>query len=168
MSTLGIVSLNNNLCLRLTPFYDTLIININFCSHVCLEYSHLMMAALRYNMSGFFYWPLRNLKSTSLGVLSKCVASGGVCKGNLRTLFQCCTRSSGQVHRSPRAIGPLSKWGHRWQYNMMHAHCMLNNYSYRHTLRICNTYCFSTLTLVTRTHLNFALYINCSSGVSDQ
>ena len=25
----------------------------------------------------FFYWPLSNLRSTSLGVLSKCVASGG-------------------------------------------------------------------------------------------
>jgi len=27
------------------------------------------------------------------------------------TLFKCCTRSSGKVHRSPRAIGPLSKRG---------------------------------------------------------
>jgi hypothetical protein len=23
-----------------------------------------------------------------------------------------------------------------------HAHCMLDTYGYRHTLRICNTYCF--------------------------
>jgi len=31
-----------------------------------------------------------------------------------------------------------------------------------HTLRICNTYCFSTATVVTRTHLNVKLqYIAC-------
>jgi hypothetical protein len=27
--------------------------------------------------------------------------------------------------------------------NMAHAYCMLDNYGYRHTLRICNTYCFA-------------------------
>ena len=38
--------------------------------------------------------------------------------------------------------------------NMAHAHCVLNNYGYRLTLRICNYYCFSTATLFTRTCLN--------------
>ena len=28
--------------------------------------------------------------------------------------------------------------------NMVHAHCMLDTEGYKHTLRICNTYCFST------------------------
>jgi hypothetical protein len=32
-----------------------------------------------------------------------------------------------------------------------------------HTLRICNTYCFSTATMVTRTHLRFTLYVHCLS-----
>jgi hypothetical protein len=31
---------------------------------------------------------------------------------------------------------------------------MLDNYGYRHTLRICNTYCFSTATMVTRTRFS--------------
>jgi len=36
--------------------------------------------------------------------------------------------------------------------NMAHSHCMLDNWGYKHALRICNTYCFSTPTVVTRTH----------------
>ena len=28
--------------------------------------------------------------------------------------------------------------------NMVHAHCVLDTEGYKHTLRICNTYCFST------------------------
>jgi hypothetical protein len=38
--------------------------------------------------------------------------------------------------------------------NMAHALCMLDTRGYKHTLRICNTYCFSTVTVVTRTRLN--------------
>jgi len=35
---------------------------------------------------------------------------------------------------------------------------MLNNLGYRHTLRMCNTYCFSTATMVTLTRLSVTLY----------
>ena len=47
-----------------------------------------------------------------------------------------------------------SQTGHRRQYNTAHALCMLDNYGYRLELRLCNTYCFSTATLVTRTRRN--------------
>jgi len=40
--------------------------------------------------------------------------------------------------------------GHRWQYYMAHALCMVDHQDCRHTLRICNTYSFSTATMVTR------------------
>ena len=40
--------------------------------------------------------------------------------------------------------------GHAKDDNMAHAHCMLDNWSYRHTLRICNTQCFSTAEIVAR------------------
>jgi hypothetical protein len=30
--------------------------------------------------------------------------------------------------------------------SMAHAHCMLDNYGYKHTLTICNIHCFSTAT----------------------
>jgi len=37
---------------------------------------------------------------------------------------------------------------------MAHVLCVLNNWGYRHTLRICNTYCFSTATMVAWTRLD--------------
>jgi hypothetical protein len=42
--------------------------------------------------------------------------------------------------------------------NMAHAYFMLDTYRYKNTLRMCNTYCFSTATLVTRTRVNVTLY----------
>ena len=39
----------------------------------------------------------------------------------------------------------------------MHSLCFLDNYSYRHTLRICNTDWFLTATMVTWTHLTITL-----------
>ena len=37
--------------------------------------------------------------------------------------------------------------------NMAHAHCMLDTEGYKHTLRICSIYFFSTATMVARTPL---------------
>jgi len=45
--------------------------------------------------------------------------------------------------------------------NMAHEHCMLDTYGYKHTLRICNTCCFSTATMVARTRLTVTLYVHC-------
>ena len=53
--------------------------------------------------------------------------------------------------------------GHRQQYNRAHAFCTPNNWIYKHTLRICNTYCFSTATMVTRTCLISIFYAQCPS-----
>jgi len=41
--------------------------------------------------------------------------------------------------------------------NVAHAHCGLDTKDYKHTLRICNTYCFSTATVVERTRLSVTL-----------
>jgi len=41
--------------------------------------------------------------------------------------------------------------------NRVHTHFMLDTLSYKHSIRICNTYCFSTVTMVARTHLNVTL-----------
>ena len=43
--------------------------------------------------------------------------------------------------------------------NMAHAHCMLDNYGYKHTLTMCNT-CFSTATMIARTRLRVRFYVN--------
>ena len=47
--------------------------------------------------------------------------------------------------------------------NVAQAHCMLDNYGYKYTLRIYNTYCFATETMVARTHLNFTRYVQHSA-----
>ena len=44
---------------------------------------------------------------------------------------------------------------------MAHAHSMLDYHGYRHTLRICNTYCFYMATVVTRTRLSVTLCVHC-------
>jgi hypothetical protein len=49
--------------------------------------------------------------------------------------------------------------GHRWQHNTAHALCMLHREGYRHTFRMCITYCFSTATTVTRTRLSVTFYV---------
>ena len=57
----------------------------------------------------------------------------------------------------------LGQTGRRRQYNTTHAFCMLDNWVYKHTRRICNTYCFSTATLVARTSRNVTLNVHCLS-----
>jgi len=42
---------------------------------------------------------------------------------------------------------------------MEHAHCMLDTYGYKLAPRICNSYCFSTTTVVTRTRLKVTVYV---------
>jgi hypothetical protein len=46
---------------------------------------------------------------------------------------------------------------------MVHAHWMLDNKRYKHTLKMCNTFCFSTATVIARMHLSVTLYIRCLS-----
>ena len=50
-----------------------------------------------------------------------------------------------------------SQTGHRWQYSRLHAGTL----RVKTTCRICNNYCFSTKTTVTRTCLNVTLYVHC-------
>jgi hypothetical protein len=41
---------------------------------------------------------------------------------------------------------------------MAHAHCRVDTEDYKHTLRIGNTYCFTTATVVARTRLSVTLF----------
>ena len=45
--------------------------------------------------------------------------------------------------------------------DMAHAIYMLDTQGYKHTLRICNTYCFCTATVVLRTRLIVTLFVQC-------
>ena len=42
-------------------------------------------------------------------------------------------------------------------------HCVLDNYAYKHTLRICNSYCFSTVTMVRQKRFKVTFYALCQS-----
>jgi len=46
------------------------------------------------------------------------------------------------------------------RYNTAHAHCTLVNLGYTYTLRIFNTYCFSTAKIVKRTRLSITFYVH--------
>ena len=45
--------------------------------------------------------------------------------------------------------------------NMAHAHYSSNTQGYKHNLRICKTYFFSTATVVAGTPLNVTIHIAC-------
>ena len=59
---------------------------------------------------------------------------------------------------APKILPFVKKCG---EISHRHAHCMLDNYGYRHTLRICNTYCFSSQTTVAGTRPIVTLYAHC-------
>jgi hypothetical protein len=70
-------------------------------------------------------------------------------------------------------FGNIAVYETMWKYTIQpdsphdsiaEAHYMLNTYGYKHKLRICNSYCFSTATTVALTHLSIMLYIHCPSG----
>jgi hypothetical protein len=46
-------------------------------------------------------------------------------------------------------------------HKMGHAYCMLDTKGYKHTLRICTTYCISTATLVAQKRLNVTADVHC-------
>jgi hypothetical protein len=50
-------------------------------------------------------------------------------------------------------------WKNTVQRGRPYVHWMLDTYGCRHTLRISNTYCFSTASMVTRKRLNVTLYV---------
>ena len=62
------------------------------------------------------------------------------------TFFRKSCRLSDNVEKYGKAIQATDD-------SMAHAHCMPDTKGYKHTLSICNTSCFPTATMVTRTRL---------------
>jgi hypothetical protein len=62
-----------------------------------------------------------------------------------------------------RSRGKLcySQAGYILQYNMAHMLYVLVDLGYRHIFTMCNTYCFSTATMVARKRHNVTLYVRC-------
>jgi hypothetical protein len=57
-------------------------------------------------------------------------------------------------------LNKFCRAGEATDHNMEHTLCVLDTWGYKHTLGICNTYCFSTATVVAR---NITLYVSCLS-----
>jgi hypothetical protein len=49
--------------------------------------------------------------------------------------------------------------------NTVHAHCMLNIQGHKYILRLCNTYYFSTATMVPRTRLSVTFYVKSAKTI---
>ena len=80
------------------------------------------------------------------------------CRENQNTIL--CSVAFFSPRKSCRLRDNMEKYcraGQASDDNMAHAHCVLDTYGYRRTLRICNTYCFSTVTVVARMPLNITL-----------
>jgi hypothetical protein len=81
------------------------------------------------------------------------------CRENQNTRFMFIFFENGTVYEI--------KWkkmyirtGHKWQYGACALHAGYLK-QHTHTHRICNTYCFSTATIVTRTRLDVTWYAHC-------
>jgi len=48
--------------------------------------------------------------------------------------------------------------------NMALVYCVLDTSGYKHILRVCNNYCFSTSKMGTRKRLSVTLYVHCLIG----
>jgi len=79
--------------------------------------------------------------------------SDGPCRENQNTQF---VFNNFLFRKSCRLLDNVEKYcrgGRATDGNMAHAHCMLDTWGCKYTLRICNIYCISTTTVVARTRL---------------
>jgi len=79
-----------------------------------------------------------------------------ICRENQNTYFTCNNffRPSKTVLFTRVCVGKYSTAGQATEENVAHTHCKMDNWGYRHTPKICNTYCFSMALMVMRMHFN--------------
>jgi hypothetical protein len=82
------------------------------------------------------------------------------CKENYKTYLMFSDFFSRKSCLLRATVEKCCRAGQATDNNTALAHCMLYTQGYTYTLRICNVYCFSTVTIV-RTRLNVALYLHC-------
>ena len=83
--------------------------------------------------------------------------TGKICRERRNTLF---FRKSCRLWNN---VEKYCKAGHATYGNLAHANCMLDTYSYKHTVIIRNNHFFSTATMVTQKRLSIKLYAHCLS-----
>ena len=72
----------------------------------------------------------------------------------IKTHILCSVTLSRKSYRLWDNVEKYCREGQATDDNTAHAHCMLNDSRYKHALRICNTYCFSSATMAAQTRLN--------------
>jgi len=115
--------------------------------------------SLKFDNSGYFTWkPTTIHDNTSFHFPTARNISNKLSRENQNTYFMFKFFPQ-QIMPFMRLCGKMrySLTGPRWQYNTPHAFCMLDNQRYKHTLRICNIYCFPAATMVTRTRLHITV-----------
>ena len=80
-----------------------------------------------------------------------------ICKENQTTCFIFNDFSSENL--ASRQQRKANREDQRWQYNVVHVPCVLDKKCCRHTLRICNTYCFYKAKMVTRRCPSVTVYL---------
>jgi len=90
--------------------------------------------------------------------------SGKRCRENQNTHFML-NKIFPEIVPFMRKCGKILwiRTGHSWQYSSEHALLTLDTSGYKHTLRVCNTYCFCMAINVTRTRPSIVLYEDCLS-----
>jgi hypothetical protein len=88
-------------------------------------------------------------------------SSGKSCRDNQNTRFK--INNMFFLRKSCRSWDKVGncRAGLATDEQMAHAHCMLDTYGYEYTLRMCNTYWFSTAAMVTRMRLSVTLHVHC-------
>jgi hypothetical protein len=129
---------------------------IMFCLSAYKNSAPARQISIKFDMWGFFFSQFCRENSTLTKDLTRIPST---LHEDLFTFFIYRFSSGTFIRKSCRLLDNVEKiWysptGHRWQYNTAHALCMLANWGYRHPLRLRNTNCFSTATIVTRTRLS--------------
>jgi hypothetical protein len=92
------------------------------------------------------------------------------CRGNKKCILCSITLFFRKLCRLCDNVEKYCRAGQATRDNMAHAHCVPDAWMYKHTLRMCYTYCFYTVTIVARARQNVKhyTYITCNINLGSQ
>ena len=151
-----------HLCSHWRDFHDI------WCLSIFRKYVEKIQVSLKYdeNNGYFIRRPISIFDHVSISTFRRRNFSDKICRNKQNTYFT--LKNIFFFRKSCRLWDNVEKYCRARQAaddNVAHAHWMLDTLGYKHTLRICNIHCFSTVTTVARTRLNVTFNINCLSCV---
>jgi len=134
-------------------------ISMKFDTSIFRKYVEKIQVSLKCDRnSGYFTWiPMYMYDNISLRNISDKSFIGNQNRHFMINKFFSENRAVYEVFRKIR----YSQTGHRWQYDMQHAHYVQVKSSYRQNFKMCNDYQFSTATMAARTRLSVTVHVNC-------